>query len=100
MNDDLSLRIDNPYSVGSVLTFDEGDSLLKREPIQYVKSQRDRYYTVVEGDTIDAIAYEAYGNSKWWWVIADANKIDFGFELEEGTSLLIPDLEKVKATNL
>lgn len=98
----VELRVNNPYSIGEVFTFEEGDSRLYREPIQYVKSLRDRYFTTSQGDTLDNIAFQAYGDSKWYWVIQEANNIedDQRFELEPGTSLLIPDLEKVKMTNL
>lgn len=100
--ENLELRLNNPYSIGSVFTFPEGDSRLFREPLQYVKSTRDRYFTSSDGDTLDSIAFQAYGDSKWYWVIWDINKLDASalFLLEPGTSLLVPDLEKIKTTNL
>lgn len=93
----LELRTNNPYSVGTVFVFPEGDVLLDRDPIEIPKSIQDRYYTVVDGDTIGTLAFQAYGNSKEWWVIADVNGIHWPFELIVGTTLLIPDINKVKA---
>jgi nucleoid-associated protein YgaU len=74
--------------------------LLERKELVFVKSQNDRYYTVEEGQTLWTIAHEAYGDSKWWWLIRDANRIDFGFDLEVGKTLLIPDLSIAKVTVL
>ena len=95
----LELRIDNPYSTGSVFTFDEGDSVLDEGDFDYVKSTRDRYFTVVQGDTLWSISFEAYGNSKWYHAIQKANGIDEAYSLEIGTSLLIPDIENLKTAN-
>ena len=39
------------------------------------------YYTVVEGDTVDGIAYKQYGNAALWWAIMDANP-QFQHEIE------------------
>lgn len=95
----ITLRENNPYSVGSVFLFKEGDIQLEREEINPPKTIRDRYYTVEASDDMWSIAFKAYGNSKWWWVIRDANKIDFGFDLEFGKTLIIPDLNTVKVNS-
>lgn len=94
------LRQNNPYSIGYIFIFEEGDYLLNRDEPQFNKSINDRYYTVEEGDDLFIIAFKAYGNSKWWWVIRDANKLDFGFDIEVGDTLYVPDLEQAKATIL
>lgn len=45
----------------------------------------------------DSIAFDVYGNSKYWWIIAMMNDITDPFtEFYKGRSLLIPDLELVK----
>lgn len=90
------LRENNPYSIGHLFLFEEGDFLLFREIPVFSKSRNDRYYTVEESDDLWAIADKAYGDSKWWWVIRDSNDIEFGFDLSIGKTLLIPDLEKAK----
>jgi hypothetical protein len=99
--DDISLRENNPYSIGTIFLFDEGDFLLDREPAKFTKSARDRYYTVENDKDLLDIAFEAYGDAKWWWLIYDANP-DLGnpFDLAVGKTLLIPDLIKAKVTAL
>lgn len=95
----LELRVDNPYATGSVFTFDEGDSVLDEGEFDYVKSTNDRYFTVVEGDTLWSIAFEAYGSSKWYHIIQKANGIDEAYNINIGDSLLIPDIENTKTNN-
>ena len=45
----------------------------------------------------DSIAYEVYGNAKYWWIIAMYNDIkDPFFEFHMGRSLIISELIAVK----
>lgn len=54
------------------------------------------YYTVVQGDTIDGIAYQKYGNAQFWWAIMDANtNFQSELEIKPGDILIIPDLSEV-----
>lgn len=94
------LREDNPYYFGSVFIFPDGSMALDRAPVIYSQSDKDRYFTVGDGDEIDPIAYEAYSNSKFWWLIADVNNILFPFELNIGDTLVIPDLDQIQIANL
>jgi hypothetical protein len=51
----------------------------------------DIYVATETGDRLDTLAYDFYGDSKLWWIIASANNIHnavFGFE--DGTILRIP----------
>jgi hypothetical protein len=99
--EDLELRENNPYSIGSIFSFDEGDFLLDREPINVQKSVRDQFHLVIEGETLSNIAgkVEYYNNSKYWWVIADVNQLYWSFELTPGMVLLIPDINQVKISS-
>jgi len=45
----------------------------------------------------DLIAYGFYGNEKLYWVILEHNNIVDPFEIEVGTELEIPNIEKVKS---
>lgn len=94
--EDLSLRTNNPYSIGVIFSYDEGDFSLEREPINPPKSIGDQYHPVVDGDTLSTLAYKYYQDSKYWWVIADVNVLDWTFELEVGTILMIPDIYQIK----
>ena len=54
------------------------------------------YYTVIQGDTIDGIAYTLYGNAQLGWAIMDANPVyQSEMEIKAGDVLKIPPLEEV-----
>lgn len=54
------------------------------------------YYTVVEGDTIDGIAYKEYGNAQLYWAILDANpELQSELDIKPGDSLVIPSASEV-----
>lgn len=91
----LELRINNPYSTGYIFVFPEGDSLLQRDPIPINHSVNDQYYIFIEGDTLESIAFNKYGDSKYWWIIYDVNDIDFPLQIPIGTVLLIPDINQI-----
>lgn len=57
--------------------------------IDEVKENFTRY-EVVNGDLIDKIAYEFYGDETLWWLIADVNNIDYAWDLRPGQILTIP----------
>lgn len=90
----LQLRQNNPYSIGNIFQFDEGDVLLDRTPLAYVPSSSDRYYTVDQGETLWTIAGRAdvFGESKYYWILVDVNQMFNPFDLEVGITLVIPTL--------
>lgn len=51
------------------------------------------YITVAEGDRLDTLASQAFGDERLWWKIADANPeiIDWT-DLQVGTVLRIPSV--------
>jgi nucleoid-associated protein YgaU len=49
-------------------------------------------HTVIEGESIQAVAYDMLGKPAYWRAIADLNRIDDPFRLTPGTVLLIPSL--------
>lgn len=54
------------------------------------------YYTVVQGDTIDGIAYKQYGNAQLWWAIMDANPAyQSELEIKPGHVIAIPSFDEV-----
>jgi nucleoid-associated protein YgaU len=54
------------------------------------------YYTFIEGDTIDGIAYKQYNNAALWWAILDANpKFQSEIEIVPGDVLVIPPYDEV-----
>lgn len=96
------LRDDNPYYNGQVATFPDGSQALDPGPLVYTKSPNDKYYTLGQGDTLDNIAGQdgAYGNSKYWWVIAKVNNVFDPFSLTAGDTMVIPDKDILDVNNL
>lgn len=59
-------------------------------------SDNATYYTFVQGDSIDGIAYKFYGNANLYWAILDANpSIMSELDIKVGDVLMIPDFEEV-----
>ena len=55
-----------------------------------------KYYTVVQGDTIDGIAYNHYGNAHLSWAIMDANPaFQSEMDIKAGDVIKIPPFEEV-----
>jgi nucleoid-associated protein YgaU len=49
------------------------------------------YQHLVTGvETIEYLAWRYYGDSKYWWRIADANNLSFPLDIPTGTTLSIP----------
>lgn len=51
-----------------------------------------RSHTLKEGETLDWIAAQEYGNSNYWRYIAEVNHIDNPFKVEPGTVIALPPL--------
>ncbi len=69
-----------------------------RAPLQNPTSgtrKRDRLHEVKPGETLDRIAYQAYGDSTVWRLIADRNRILDPLRLRPGTRLILPEREAV-----
>ena len=94
----LKLWYNNPYVTGySVELPVDQVTVLKRKRLLYnTSSIKDRSHRIVYGDKLWMLAYKYYGDSKFWWVIADVNNIINPFELTVGLDLLIPDIEVIK----
>lgn len=85
------------YSTGYLVDMGDDITVLKREKVQYRKSTAsDFLYTLKDGDRLWDLAYQFYGDSKKWFIIADVNPIiENPLELTPGTKIIIPDLELV-----
>lgn len=95
---DVSIRENNPYITGYVVNYTEGDQSLERFKLAYIPSDNDKLHPVTGYDTLSDLSYDYYGDSKWWWVIADVNNIFDPNELPFNTNIIIPDLGRIKAT--
>ncbi|MEJ0027167.1 MAG: LysM peptidoglycan-binding domain-containing protein [Rhizomicrobium sp.] len=47
--------------------------------------------TVQQGDTLEAIAYQVWGDASYWYLLADANGLISDADLQAGMSLIVPD---------
>jgi len=47
-------------------------------------------YVLQEGERLDSIAGQRYGDSRLWWIIAAASGIGWGLQVPPGTRLQIP----------
>lgn len=59
--------------------------------IDIPKSYADRYIFSKEGDRLDLLAYEFYGDSRLWFILANANNLGKGsMTVPPGLQLRIP----------
>lgn len=96
-NSTIELSANNPYSLGQIFIFPEGDYLLDGSNAEIAPSTEDRYYTITESDDLWNISMQAYSDSKWYWGIAKYNGIFNAADLPIGETILIPPLYKLKA---
>jgi hypothetical protein len=54
------------------------------------KTSQDIYIIADETTRLDVLAYEYYRDASYWWIIARANNIGFGYSVEAGKQLRIP----------
>jgi len=69
----------------------EGTKAIKpgKNPTSHAVDMR-RVHTVIEGETIQSVAYAELGEPGFWRAIADANGIDDPLRVKPGQALLIP----------
>ena len=72
-----------PKQKKSVLSYDT--TLYLRVP----ETNGDLHLISVEGDRLDNLAFQFYGDASLWWYIAKANNLKF-MTIPTGTSLRIP----------
>lgn len=83
------------YTGGFIINYKEGDRSLQRTKILHTEDLKDSLHVVVEGDTLQNIAFRYYGDSKLWYLIADVNdEIINPFVLKPGQNLLIPNKDR------
>lgn len=81
-----------PYNIDKVyrLSYDEGDYSLERELNDSLMDSGIRH-TVLEGETLQSIAFKYYHDSGRWADIADFNEIVDPFNINKGDIILIPN---------
>lgn len=73
-----------------------GVKLLKLRTRKQFNFNNATLYTVIQGDTLDFLAYKIYGSSSYFWAILDANpKYQSEMDIKAGDILVIPAVEDV-----
>ncbi len=65
------------------------DPIGAQNPTSHAANSR-RTHTMIEGDTLQSVAYQELGKPAYWRAIAELNGIDDPLRLPAGTALLIP----------
>jgi len=72
-------------------------SLGRRRLLKLPTNAEVTRYLVVEGDTLDYIAYRLLGDASLWWVILDINdKYMTPYEIKIGDVLLVPTIPTLR----
>lgn len=73
-----------------------GIKLLKMRERKQFNINNATLYTIIQGDTLDVLAYKIYGSSSYFWAILDANpKYQSEMDISAGDILIIPAVEDV-----
>lgn len=93
MAENIKLNKVDLYYNGSRVEVNAEETILIRDRRSYVESVNDRTHTVKEGETWDLIAFDKYGDSKYWHYIADINKVFNPFDKPPvGEGIIIPSI--------
>ena len=81
-----------PYNVDEtfILNYPDGEYSLERLDITYLLKASDVTHTVIEGETLQSIAFKYYKDSGRWGDIATINEIVDPFDIAPGMNLIIP----------
>ena len=92
----MSMFKDSRYTKTSAYVRQGNNLILSIRNRNYFNLDNATFYTVVQGDTIDGIAYRQYGNAQLWWAIMDANpKYQSEIDIKPGDVLTIPSYDEV-----
>lgn len=69
----------------------EAEEFGKQNPTSHAANS-ERTHTMVEGETLQSVAYQELGKATYWRPLAQLNGIDDPFRLSPGTVLLIPSV--------
>lgn len=82
----------NRYENGNLKKLSDGRLVYSSKIYPNIPVQdSDIYIVTQEGDRLDSIAYQFYGDAALWWIIAASNNIhDAPLALDDGTVLRLP----------
>lgn len=83
--------VQSPYYNNIRIQYRDGSQSLERVEEKYTPSGKEPIHTLLEGETLQSLAFKQYGDSGLWYKIADANNIIDPFtEVIQGMQLIIP----------
>ena len=92
----MSVFRDSRYTHTSAYVRKVGGFVLSIRNREKFNPDNFTYYTVIQGDTLDGIAYKKYGNAQLGWAILDANpSYQSEIDIVPGIILAIPSLDEV-----
>lgn len=81
----------NPYANSIAISYGNGEYSIERKSNTPNLNGSSKIHTVLEGETLQSIANKYYGDSGYWFDIAEYNNIIHPFEdLKENMEILIP----------
>jgi len=80
------------YDNNDTKKLDDGRVVYRSKIYPDIPLKDDDIYIVTQtGDRLDILAFQYFGDSSLWWIIATANNIhDIGFGVADGTTLRLP----------
>lgn len=89
----MTINADSRYASASISTVTDGRGTHQSVNIPDITTATYvfTFYQMREGDSLDALAYQAYGNGAYWWKIADLNpEILDWLDVPPGTVIRLP----------
>lgn len=88
----MSQSVQSPYYNGIVIKYPDGTGSLERLIYNYTPTGKEKVHTILEGETLQSIAFKYLNDSGLWYQIADANNIIDPFtEVVMGKQIIIPN---------
>lgn len=81
------------------IVYDDEIIYEEREPLEMEdNNETDRFYLVKDGDTWRGIAFELYGEARYYWILVSVNKAIDPFDVPEpGLMIRYPTLRRIQA---
>jgi YD repeat-containing protein len=80
-----------PFAGGSAVSFADFDQSFDTiNPYSTAEAGTNQVYTIQVGDTLQSIASAVWGDSKLWYLIAEANGLGASASLQAGQNIIIP----------
>lgn len=92
----MTVYVGSRYAAGFLVTTEDEEGAVTDFVFRFPGTSSGSTYsykTVVQGDRLDTIASDIYGDPLQWWRIADANpSLDDVLTLIPGTRLVVPNV--------